>query len=256
MEYNILDDQAKQPATKRKPQVERAKVLRETRLIPKVILAIENFNKHIILLSKKAKTNDRLANYLHFGAVRDFNIKSGDLMAVIERTYSHSSQIEVSDSNLENVEDEHEQEQEVARFVASDDDAESVAYEYDDNNDDEERNQEIEKEEEEEQQVKKQTKKTKKQAGKPVQKKTEKAAEALAENKAKKKVEMPAKKPAEKPAETQAEKQVTKETEKQSKKQPETAGKAQRRRRVLSSDEAEEVEASPPKRRRGRTIKK
>lgn len=257
MEYNILDDQAKQPATKRKPQVERAKVLRETRLIPKVILAIENFNKHIILLSKKAKTNDRLANYLHFGAVRDFNIKSGDLMAVIERTYSHSSQIEVSDSNLENVEDEHEQEQDVAGFVASDDDAESVAYEYDDNNDDAEPNQEKEKEEEEEeQQVKKQSKKTKKQAGKPVQKKVEKAAEALAENKAKKKVEMPAKKPAEKSSDTQAEKKVTKETEKQSKKQQETAGKAQRRRRVLSSDEAEEVEASPPKRRRGRTIKK
>ncbi|KAH8355258.1 hypothetical protein KR093_009668, partial [Drosophila rubida] len=128
VEYNILDDQSKEPAAKRKPQAERAKVLRETRLIPKVILAIENFNKHIILLSKKAKTNDRLANYLHFGAVRDFNIKSGDLKAVIERTYSHSSRIEVSDSNLEETvddgdqqEEEEKQEQEKQQEPASED---------------------------------------------------------------------------------------------------------------------------------------
>ncbi|KAH8298499.1 hypothetical protein KR044_007977, partial [Drosophila immigrans] len=126
VEFNILDDQSKEPATKRKPQAERAKVLRETRLIPKVILAIENFNKHIILLSKKTKTNDRLANYLHFGAVRDFNIKSGDLKAVIERTYSHSSQIEVSDSNLENVEDVEDQvEEEEHPEPASDDERSS-----------------------------------------------------------------------------------------------------------------------------------
>ncbi|XP_060654538.1 Fanconi anemia group I protein [Drosophila nasuta] len=126
VEYNILDDHSKEPAAKRKPQVERAKVLRETRLIPKVILAIENFNKHIILLSKKAKTNDRLANYLHFGAVRDFNIKSGDLKAVIERTYSHSSQIEVSDSNLENVEDDEDQEEEQQEPASEDEHASNV----------------------------------------------------------------------------------------------------------------------------------
>lgn len=171
MEFNILDDQAKQPATKRKPQAERAKVLRETRLIPKVILAIENFNKHIILLSKKAKTNDRLANYLHFGAVRDFNIKSGDLMAVIERTYSHSSQIEVSDSNLENVDDEDEEGEQQVESVANDDDAESVSYDYDkDNNDDCEKVDEDEEEEEEQQQVKK---KAKRQATKQPKKQQE-----------------------------------------------------------------------------------
>ncbi|KAH8418133.1 hypothetical protein KR222_004613, partial [Zaprionus bogoriensis] len=143
VEYNILDDQAKQPATKRKPQAERAKVLRETRLIPKVILAIENFNKHIILLSKKAKTNDRMANYLHFGAVRDFNIKSGDLKAVIERTYSHSSQIEVSDSNLEAA-DEDEEEQEQQETVASD--AESVAYGHEDDDEQQQEQEEPEPE--------------------------------------------------------------------------------------------------------------
>lgn len=171
VEFNILDDQAKQPATKRKPQAERAKVLRETRLIPKVILAIENFNKHIILLSKKAKTNDRLANYLHFGAVRDFNIKSGDLMAVIERTYSHSSQIEVSDSNLENVDDEDEEGEQQVESVANDDDAESVSYDYDkDNNDDCEKVDEDEEEEEEQQQVKK---KAKRQATKQPKKQQE-----------------------------------------------------------------------------------
>ncbi|XP_034479900.1 Fanconi anemia group I protein [Drosophila innubila] len=139
VEYNILDDQSKEPATKRKPQAERAKVLRETRLIPKVILAIENFNKHIILLSKKAKTNDRLANYLHFGAVRDFNIKSGDLKAVIERTYSHSSQIEVSDSNIEAVEDEEEgeQQQEPQKPDSDDEQASSIAEPNDDDEEEE-----------------------------------------------------------------------------------------------------------------------
>lgn len=175
VEFNILDDQAKQPATKRKPQAERAKVLRETRLIPKVILAIENFNKHIILLSKKDKTNDRLANYLHFGAVRDFNIKSGDLMAVIERTYSHSSQIEVSDSNLENVEDEDEDEgEQQVESVANDDGAESVSYDYDnDNNDDCEKVDEDEGEEEEEQEQQQAKKKVKKQASKQPKKQQE-----------------------------------------------------------------------------------
>ncbi|EDV98457.1 GH22660 [Drosophila grimshawi] len=116
VEYNILDEE---PAGKRTPQAERDKVLRETRLIPKVILGIENFNKHIILLSKKFKSYDRLSDHLHFGAVRDFNIQSGDLRAVIEQTYSDSCQSEVSESNLEEP-DEKEEEQRTAEVPVTD----------------------------------------------------------------------------------------------------------------------------------------
>ncbi|XP_013097656.2 Fanconi anemia group I protein [Stomoxys calcitrans] len=96
IESNILEDNAKK---KSNPQADKAKVLRETKFIPKIILCIENFNKHVILLAKK--TNDRLANFLHFGTVRDFRIKTSDLKAAIDRTLSHSSQIEASESGDE-----------------------------------------------------------------------------------------------------------------------------------------------------------
>ncbi|KAM7345711.1 Fanconi anemia complementation group I [Cochliomyia hominivorax] len=95
IESNILEESSKK---KINPQAEKAKVLRETKFIPKIILCIENFNKHVILLAKK--TNDRLANLLHFGTVRDFRIKTSDLKAAIDRTFSHSSQIGVEESNL------------------------------------------------------------------------------------------------------------------------------------------------------------
>lgn len=91
-----MEDKSKK---KSNPQAEKAKVLRETKLIPKIILCIENFNKHVILLSKK--TNDRLANLLHFGTVRDFRIKTSDLKAAIDRTLSHSSQIQSTESGGE-----------------------------------------------------------------------------------------------------------------------------------------------------------
>lgn len=94
IESNILEETTKK---KINPQAEKAKVLRETKFIPKIVLCIENFNKHVILLAKK--TNDRLANFLHFGTVRDFRIKTSDLKAAIDRTLSHSSQIETEDSN-------------------------------------------------------------------------------------------------------------------------------------------------------------
>ncbi|XP_033253387.1 uncharacterized protein LOC117192749 [Drosophila miranda] len=51
IEANTLDEDNQHLKT-RNVQAQRAKVLRETRLIPKVIMVIEDFNKHIILLSK------------------------------------------------------------------------------------------------------------------------------------------------------------------------------------------------------------
>lgn len=106
IEANTLDEDAQQHLKKRKVLAERAKILRETRLIPKVIMVIEDFNKHVILLSKKTKTQDRLTNYLHLGTMRDFDIKSTDLKAAIERSLSDGRNISQEDSN-----DEEDQEE-------------------------------------------------------------------------------------------------------------------------------------------------
>ncbi|KAH8402315.1 hypothetical protein KR009_011348, partial [Drosophila setifemur] len=106
IEANTLDEEAQQHLKKRKVQAERAKVLRETRMIPKVIMVIEDFNKHIILLSKKTKVHNRLTDYLHLGTMRDFDIKSTDLKAAIERSISDGRNISTDDSNAEEVEDD------------------------------------------------------------------------------------------------------------------------------------------------------
>lgn len=125
IESNILEPREKS-RKKPNPQADKAKVLRETKLIPKIILCIENFNKHVILLAKK--TNNRLANFLHFGTVRDFRIKTADLKKAIDRTLTQSSQIELVDSALE---DEHEElqpdiEEEEQQELASDAEQENV----------------------------------------------------------------------------------------------------------------------------------
>lgn len=109
IEANAIDEEAQQHLKKRKVQAERAKVLRETRMIPKVIMVIEDFNKHIILLSKKAKAQNRLTDYLHFGTMRDFDIKSTDLKAAIERSISDGRNIAVDESHAEEDEDDDAQ---------------------------------------------------------------------------------------------------------------------------------------------------
>uniref|UniRef100_A0A1A9ZCX7 Fanconi anemia group I protein n=1 Tax=Glossina pallidipes TaxID=7398 RepID=A0A1A9ZCX7_GLOPL len=110
IESNVLDTDKKQ---KRDPQVGAAKVLRETKFVSKVILCIENFNKTIVLLAKK--TDVRLANFVHVGTTRDYRVKTSDLKAAIDRTLSHSSQIEDAetsdDNNGNEVENEDEDEE-------------------------------------------------------------------------------------------------------------------------------------------------
>ncbi|XP_039486307.1 Fanconi anemia group I protein [Drosophila santomea] len=122
IEANTLDEEAQLHTKKRKVQAERAKVLRETRLIPKVIMVIEDFNKHIILLSKKTKSKNRLTDYLHLGTMRDFDIKSTDLRAAIERSISDGRNISTEDSNGE------DQDQDENENVEEDDDNQSTTY--------------------------------------------------------------------------------------------------------------------------------
>lgn len=89
IEANIFENQPKGKLLN--PQAEKAKILKETKQIPKLILFIENFNKNVILLSKK--TDDKLANLLHLGTVRDFRIKTSDLKKAINESLSYSSRI-------------------------------------------------------------------------------------------------------------------------------------------------------------------
>uniref|UniRef100_A0A1A9WN60 Fanconi anemia group I protein n=1 Tax=Glossina brevipalpis TaxID=37001 RepID=A0A1A9WN60_9MUSC len=106
---NVSEEEKKR---KLNPQFDKAKVLRETRLLPKVVLCIENFNKNIVYLAKK--TNVRLANFVHFGIVRDFRLKTSDVKATIDRTLSHSSQIEDADmSEDSNETDVNEEENDI-----------------------------------------------------------------------------------------------------------------------------------------------
>ncbi|EDV59451.2 Fanconi anemia group I protein homolog [Drosophila erecta] len=122
IEANTLDEEVQLHTKKRKVQAERAKVLRETRLIPKVIMVIEDFNKHIILLSKKIKSKNRLTDYLHLGTMRDFDIKSTDLRAAIERSISDGRNISTEESTAE------DQVQDVDENVEEDDDVQSTTY--------------------------------------------------------------------------------------------------------------------------------
>nr|XP_016941259.1 Fanconi anemia group I protein homolog [Drosophila suzukii] len=119
IEANTLDEEAQQHIKKRKVLAERAKVLRETRLIPKVIMVIEDFNKHIILLSKKLKSQNRLTDYLHLGTMRDFDIKSTDLRAAIERSISDGRNISIEDSNAEDQDPDQDEDEDKDSDVQS-----------------------------------------------------------------------------------------------------------------------------------------
>lgn len=63
---------------------DRAKVLRATRMLPKLVLHVENFNKFVLQLSQKTKHD--LADYLHMGTVRDFKISKSAFRAVINQS--------------------------------------------------------------------------------------------------------------------------------------------------------------------------
>lgn len=62
---------------------QKARVMRDTKNIPKLIKNIENFNKFVISLSKK--TEHDLNKCLHIGTVRDFRIKTKELREAIDK---------------------------------------------------------------------------------------------------------------------------------------------------------------------------
>lgn len=91
-----IDGETTETANKKStknPKNEKAKVMRDTKFIPKLIWRIENFNKYVIWLSKK--TEHDLAKFLHIGTVRDFRIKTNDLRKAIEETLVDSENISI-----------------------------------------------------------------------------------------------------------------------------------------------------------------
>ncbi|XP_014090241.2 Fanconi anemia group I protein homolog isoform X3 [Bactrocera oleae] len=90
IEANVIDkDQEKHL----NPEADGAKILRETKFIPKVVLHLESFNRFVIILSKK--TNSCISNFLHQGTVHDFRFRTHALTAAVQRTFSLSSEISV-----------------------------------------------------------------------------------------------------------------------------------------------------------------
>lgn len=102
------------------PAADRAKVLRVTRQLPKLVLRVENFNKFVLLLGKKTK-ND-LAAYLHVGTVRDFKIRRSALRENMERATSDAA---AADDELmdEAVDEWHDSEDEVLGDFSTENDS-------------------------------------------------------------------------------------------------------------------------------------
>nr|XP_026490937.1 Fanconi anemia group I protein [Vanessa tameamea] len=71
-----------------------SKVLRDTKLIPRLVLEAEQFSKHVILLGTKANLN--FQQYLSLGTARDFKIKAPLLQGVINAV-DQSKEVEVDE---------------------------------------------------------------------------------------------------------------------------------------------------------------
>ncbi|XP_004534830.1 Fanconi anemia group I protein isoform X2 [Ceratitis capitata] len=102
IEANVIDKE--QLHIKRSnTEIYRTKILRETKLLPKIVLHLETFSRFVIVLSKK--TESRLAGFLHRGTVHDFRFRTDALKSSVERTLSHSSEISV-DLSPDNISEE------------------------------------------------------------------------------------------------------------------------------------------------------
>lgn len=88
IEQNVFDSNG--DVDQNSGQGNKAKVVRETRSIPKLIMRIENFNKFVICLDKKSKSQE-LSSRLHLGTVRDFRIKTTALKDAINRTFEEAA---------------------------------------------------------------------------------------------------------------------------------------------------------------------
>lgn len=105
---NNEDNVSKRSKKKNDGKMDRARVMRETKNIPKLVLRIETWNKFVIALSKK--TDHDLSKYLHIGTVRDFRIKTPALREAIEKYRQQSSDSDAENGDDVNIEDEESDE--------------------------------------------------------------------------------------------------------------------------------------------------
>lgn len=98
-------------------------MLHKTKLLPKLVMRIESFNKFVIFLSNKTKSD--LSNYLHIGTVRDFRILTEPLRDCLDQTLQHANDIEVNESLLDNSDNDDDDDTESRSSV---DDQPSVSF--------------------------------------------------------------------------------------------------------------------------------
>ncbi|XP_006108381.2 Fanconi anemia group I protein-like [Myotis lucifugus] len=90
-----------------------ARVLRETKPIPNLIFAIEQYEKFLIFLSKRSKVN--LMQHIKLSTSRDFKIK-GNILDMLLREGEEEEEEEEDDENKEDTTSEHgEQNKEPAK---------------------------------------------------------------------------------------------------------------------------------------------
>ncbi|XP_060802727.1 Fanconi anemia group I protein homolog [Amyelois transitella] len=83
-----------------------SKVLRDTKLVPRLVLQCEQFSKHVILLANKGKLNYQ--QYLSLGTARDFRIKAPVLQEAlnarenrVDETSDNEEQVNINDAETE-----------------------------------------------------------------------------------------------------------------------------------------------------------
>ncbi|CAK9794572.1 Fanconi anemia group I protein [Anthophora plagiata] len=85
--YNLVtyveENQNKLHSSKCDSYAQRNKILKETKVIPRVVYEIEQFNKEILLLGKR--TGIPLENYMKHSVTRDFRIKNPQLVEALEK---------------------------------------------------------------------------------------------------------------------------------------------------------------------------
>ncbi|XP_043519623.1 Fanconi anemia group I protein isoform X2 [Frieseomelitta varia] len=84
--YNLVtyvEENQNKLQSKSDSYAQRNKILKETKVIPRVVYEIEQFNKEILLLSKR--TGVPLENYIKHSITRDFRIKNPQLVEGLEK---------------------------------------------------------------------------------------------------------------------------------------------------------------------------
>ncbi|XP_012153284.2 Fanconi anemia complementation group I isoform X2 [Megachile rotundata] len=84
--YNLVtyvEENQNKTRSKSDSHAQRNKILKETKVIPRVVFEIEQFNKEILLLGKK--TCIPLENYMKHSVTRDFRIKNPQLVEDLEK---------------------------------------------------------------------------------------------------------------------------------------------------------------------------